>query len=372
MKNKNKNVSAKEIKAEFNIKEYPFGSPQSSNYNYDDCDNDDNDDDDDDANISDSNVMFEFIEPPNFVKVSPRANESVRIIYKKPASKKPSKPKLLNPTIVPKIESKIRWNILKCDLCSHSTSTKNSLENHMKVHIENGALYECQVCHKSFAKKSTLRNHESIHRASIDRILSQCNLCDKVLSSQASLNSHYNWFHSERVFSCDLCDSKKFATKGALKEHSKIHSNVKEHKCPICNKEYKTASTLTNHLDTHSNTEYKCSVCDLKLNTRRTLKQHEKVHSNVEQHKCPICSATFKRTKTFKEHLISHTKKRFYECEYCQKTFTNGSNLRKHLKEAHLKEMEEADLNNQQCGKKITKLPTLEDLLAMAENMVKA
>lgn len=101
------------------------------------------------------------------------------------------------------------------------------------------------------------------------------------------------------------CSSHSFQ-KGSLTEHMKTHSNVKQHVCPICNKEYKTASTLTNHIDTHSVTEYKCAICDLKLNSKRTLKQHEKVHSNLILHTCEICGAEFKRTKTYKVENCEH------------------------------------------------------------------
>lgn len=100
------------------------------------------------------------------------------------------------------------------------------------------------------------------------------------------------------------CSSHSFQ-KGSLTEHMKTHSNVKQHVCPICNKEYKTASTLTNHIDTHSVTEYKCAICDLKLNSKRTLKQHEKVHSNLILHTCEICGAEFKRTKTYKVEIVN-------------------------------------------------------------------
>lgn len=133
--------------------------------------------------------------------------------------------------------------------------------------------------------------------------------------------------------------------------------------CPICNKEYKTASTLSNHLDTHSNTVYTCTQCGMKLNSKRTLKQHQKVHSDIMEHVCKICGAEFKRTKAYKEHLVTHSNMRPYACEYCDKTFTNGPNCRKHTREKHAKELEKAEGKG---PRKIVKLPKIDELIEMS------
>ncbi|KAG5675721.1 hypothetical protein PVAND_005602 [Polypedilum vanderplanki] len=271
------------------------------------------------------------------------------------------KPKILNPTALPKIENKIRLDILKCDLCEHKTSTKTAMENHMELHIKNEKLYECTVCQKKFASNRTLKNHSAIHMG-VERKVYECSECLKILSSKTALNTHIKWHHSEHEFKCEIC-SKKLATKSSLTEHLKSHETTKHHKCPICSKKYKTASSLSNHLDIHSNIEYKCSICDLQLKSRRTLKQHEKVHSNVVLHKCEICGAEFKRTKTYKEHLITHTNMRPYKCDFCSKTFTNGPNCRKHIREVH-PELDQAESNDR---KKIVQLPKIDDLLQMTK-----
>lgn len=122
-----------------------------------------------------------------------------------------STPKLLNPTILPKIESKLRLELLTCDLCSHTTSTKTSLEKHMEIHIMNKKIFECQICHKKFAKKLILVNHEMTHKSSGDRKTFQCKECGKHLSNKSAVNSHMKWHHSEKEFKCHVC-SKDFAT----------------------------------------------------------------------------------------------------------------------------------------------------------------
>lgn len=152
--------------------------------------------------------------------------------------------------------------------------------------------------------------------------------------------------------------------KGSLKEHEKSHSEIKSHSCPICKKTYKTASTLSQHLDTHGETEYSCPQCSLRLNSKRTLKYHMLRHSDVIHFTCEVCNAQFKRSKAYKEHIISkHTKIRPYQCDWCQKSFANGANCRKHKKESHPRELAQAE----RCETKQTiRLPKVEELLLIS------
>lgn len=167
-----------------------------------------------------------------------------------------------------------------------------------------------------------------------------------------------NWQVVLRKFRFHLHQQKQ-----ALIVHQKVHSDVKVHDCPICQKSFKTASTLVQHIDTHGETEYHCNECDLRLNSKRTLRQHMIKHNDVIKHTCQMCNAQFKRTKTFKEHLISqHTEIRAYSCDWCSKTFSNGANCRKHKKDAHPKELSKADESE---SKKIVRLPKIGDLLTL-------
>jgi uncharacterized Zn-finger protein len=154
-----------------------------------------------------------------------------------------------------------------------------------------------------------------------------------------------------------------------MKEHKKTHDNVKNHVCSICGKSYKTASTLTQHMDTHNLTKYECQECGLELNTKRTLRQHMLKHSEIMKHVCEFCDSKFKRIKTFKEHLISiHTDIKAYQCEWCDRKFSIGANCRKHKKEKHSKNLEKADKNNEKSS---VELPSIEELLRICRERLK-
>lgn len=316
--------------------------------------------------------------------VEPRA-ELVRQTRSNKNSVEASSPKLLD-TTTKVIRNLSRIDLFSCDLCRHKSSTKVSIERHIKqIHMKHKGSttsFQCEICCKAFSKKSILQSHEKIHM--IDRPTFECQHCGKLLSSPTAVSNHIKWLHKDRRdYKCSTC-SKVFATvsftiqifrtffieylfdlqKGSLSEHEKIHSDYKGHACPICKKTYKTASILVQHLDTHGETEYHCTECGLRLNSKRTLRQHMLKHSDVVRHTCTICSAQFKRTKAYKEHLISlHTELKAYSCDWCEKTFANGANCRKHKKESHPKEVAEADKKK---VKKQVRLPRIDELLAMS------
>lgn len=139
------------------------------------------------------------------------------IVTRRTAKKDPpqvaaSAPILLNPTIHVKIRNIHRIELFKCDFCSHTNSTKLSMERHMKqIHLKKSAVsFQCETCSKAFAKKALLQNHQKIHMAV--RPTYDCQHCGKVLSSKTAVASHIKWLHKEqREFRCSSC-SKMFAT----------------------------------------------------------------------------------------------------------------------------------------------------------------
>lgn len=211
LKNKNKNVNLYDLKAKYKITDdqpevtakkrklsqsiqlLPVEIPPSQSF----------------EEIGDYSISFVEDPPTPFKIPKTTKNTSPQPLPTKSAEK--SQPKILNPTILPKIENKLRLELLLCDLCTHTTSTKLSLEKHMEVHLRNEMLFECKICLKKFAKRPILINHLLTHKLSSDRKTFQCKECGKHLSSQSAVNSHMKWHHQDREFICHVC-SKEFAT----------------------------------------------------------------------------------------------------------------------------------------------------------------
>lgn len=119
--------------------------------------------------------------------------------------------KILNPTIHSKITNVNCIERFSCDKCSHTTSTKLSIERHMQLHLKPSSnLFSCSTCQKTFAKRNILQAHEKIHL--IQRPTFDCPHCDKALSSKTAVANHIKWLHKKkREFECEKCH-KMFAT----------------------------------------------------------------------------------------------------------------------------------------------------------------
>lgn len=140
----------------------------------------------------------------SLIKVE-KQNQSIKISQLSPV-------KILNPTIRPKIVSNTPMNLFRCDACSHTCSTKSSLERHMKqIHLKSSSnSFACPHCLKTFAKKVVLQNHLKTHDE--NRTACSCPQCGKALSSQTAVANHIRWIHNEqREFKCGSC-GKMFAT----------------------------------------------------------------------------------------------------------------------------------------------------------------
>lgn len=55
---------------------------------------------------------------------------------------------------------------------------------------------------------------------------------------------------------------KKFSFRYLLSRHMKSHSKERPHKCTVCERGFKTLTSLQNHVNTHTGTKpYQCRSC---------------------------------------------------------------------------------------------------------------
>lgn len=164
--------------------------------------------------LTNNNSASNLSQSSPLTSTKPVARPTRRSIKKEQTQATKPGVKLLNPTIHVKIRNVTRLPLFKCDLCSHTTSTKASINRHVKqIHLNSNTsanAFKCQVCSKTFARKVILQNHEKIHMT--QRPTFDCVHCGKVLSSRTAVTSHIQWIHNERrSFQCSTC-SKLFAT----------------------------------------------------------------------------------------------------------------------------------------------------------------
>lgn len=59
---------------------------------------------------------------------------------------------------------------------------------------------------------------------------------------------------------CSDC-GKGFAYITNLRDHLKIHANIKEFQCPQCPQQCRTKRAMLLHMDVHNDNKYECQVC---------------------------------------------------------------------------------------------------------------
>uniref|UniRef100_A0A1I8FWV0 Zinc finger protein 362 n=1 Tax=Macrostomum lignano TaxID=282301 RepID=A0A1I8FWV0_9PLAT len=94
----------------------------------------------------------------------------------------------------------------------------------------------------------------------------------------------------------------------------------------------------------HLQHPYECLTCHKAFSRSYSLTTHMKIHSGVRDHRCPMCDKAYSRTDHLKRHIIhSHTpggapsapkppSAKNFICPACQKAFSDSSHLRRHMR----------------------------------------
>lgn len=122
---------------------------------------------------------------------------------------------------------------LSCKQCDKVYAHQQSLHNHTKKsHPESEKLsFLCSQCPKSFDSEKKLKVHEQVHMPDDKKMIHPCPYCEKRFTKSVNVQAHVRSIHQmERPFLCSDC-GKNFSTKGALKEHQIIHSDIYPYQC---------------------------------------------------------------------------------------------------------------------------------------------
>ena len=206
----------------------------------------------------------------------------------------------------------------KCDNCEKYFSSKQSLDNHQKIH-SNERPFSCEKCGKSFTNLASLQTHKKLHEE--QKNLIKCPHCDKSLNNASNLQRHIRSVHFElsdkKLHECQEC-GKVFKDPSAFKAHAKIHTGLRPFNCDTCGKKFLTAAQLRVHSRIHTGERpYACDKCEKKFVTKDNLKSHQ-MHKHVgvtytRNQLCSICGLSFIKPFDLKVHLLKHSGK-LYSC----------------------------------------------------------
>uniref|UniRef100_A0A1B0G8E0 C2H2-type domain-containing protein n=1 Tax=Glossina morsitans morsitans TaxID=37546 RepID=A0A1B0G8E0_GLOMM len=242
--------------------------------------------------------------------------------------------------LVEHIRLHIDPNTFKCEVCGKCATNSRNLKKHMReMHSDdkNERQFECNVCSKRFARKAILKAHMDIHATGNKDHL--CKVCGKGFVLLSRLRIHERSVH-DAIRVCDQC-GKKIAGKYALKQHLLEHSGIIKPtwSCDQCDAKLNSHYSLKRHKEIKHNdgsTLYICSECGKCSTSVHALRNHKKnVHQTIRKYKCNICDKAFKIALTLREHMASHTGEELYKCPHCPKTFKVSSNMHHHRKKFH-------------------------------------
>ncbi|KAK9506416.1 hypothetical protein O3M35_008364 [Rhynocoris fuscipes] len=248
----------------------------------------------------------------------------------------------------------------QCDRCGRTFSQKPRLMNHLKKHSDDFT-FKCQYCSKGYTVELNLMLHLRSHK---DKRPYLCNRCPASFLKTEDLQSHL-LFCLDKTFPCTKC-IKMFASSEKLEMHVSTHHMkdnneppIKKHECKVCEKRFRYAAELQNHLLSHDNNKsFHCDICNRAYKHKRHLnrhyrdshtnqssketKSHRKLENSIVCEKnsekksiCPICKKAVRRINV---HMISHSNVKGFSCGKCNAEFTLKHSLVRHIQRKHSNE----------------------------------
>eukprot|EP00057_Strongylocentrotus_purpuratus_P018485 XP_011672959.1 PREDICTED: zinc finger protein 37 [Strongylocentrotus purpuratus] len=172
-----------------------------------------------------------------------------------------------------------------CDQCGKWLANQYNLKVHeyRKHSSKEQMTVTCSACPYKCADKSILRDHIKQHHKSMlkNPIYHNCPHCDYVGHKRQSLEFHMRIHMEQRRFKCHLCPYAS-KTKNHLKIHMQTHDGFQSASCPDCNFKAASKKRLSEHImRRHLDVEpYLCKVCGWRTaysgNMWKHINQHKK------------------------------------------------------------------------------------------------
>ena len=235
-----------------------------------------------------------------------------------------------------------------CTICGMILYTQSRLARHSMKHLdEDMESTVCTYCNKVFENKTEVKEH--FYEAHINQKSWNCHLCDMKFVMKRQLGAHVRDNHSiETALTCEVCGQTLKNRKGALEEHMKIHLDIKDYECDVCQKRFRLKNKLTIHKQIHSDERnYVCSECGKSFKKYQNLFLHKRIHTGIKPYKCTMCDMRFFQPYMLKTHMVYHTGERNYHCRPCNLSYIGMDSLKKHNKRHHNSNKAEISYNTQ-------------------------
>ncbi|XP_044747481.1 zinc finger Y-chromosomal protein 1-like isoform X2 [Coccinella septempunctata] len=198
-----------------------------------------------------------------------------------------------------------------------------------------GTRIQCGSSSKNRNKKKVKSIHSNIKNH-------KCDLCDYVANRKWDLENHTNSVHLNiKKHECHLCDYVTSRNWDLQKHVNGVHLNIRKHKCHLCEFAASSKTVLDNHVKSvHLNIkDHKCNLCEFPSYENQKLDVPIKcVHLKIKENKCHLCDYDTSTKGSLRKHIESvHMRIKNHKCNLCEFAASTKSILDSHVKSVHLK-----------------------------------
>lgn len=169
---------------------------------------------------------------------------------------------------------------ITCLICNKGFYSLYEFNEHKNVHTAERP-YQCEVCGVDYSRRSSLILHRNRKHPEIYDSSKRCKICNQVCLTKETMEAHIK-IHVEgrKRFYCDIC-GKGLLTKVILKIHRRSHTGEKPFDCSYCGRAFSCKKNLSVHIRLHTGERpYSCKVCWKAYTKSSALKAHEKSHAS--------------------------------------------------------------------------------------------
>lgn len=195
--------------------------------------------------------------------------------------------------------------------------------------------FSCSLCILDFEDLTTFRDHF-------------------VRKHLSSLDCHPEYFHTELMHTCGICENSFKNLKDCLHH---IYFHQAEYKCMEndCDHVASSFSLLYFHLTRgHTPRIFECGHCTYETQNGNEMKEHQRGGCPARNIKCDFCGKRlekggkqfdrnkrkfgnflgklFYKKSTLSMHMRTHTNERRYPCNHCSKAFLQSNDLANHMR----------------------------------------
>lgn len=167
----------------------------------------------------------------------------------------------------------------------------------------------------------------------------ECQHCQYICLKMWQLRKHLKQTHDkEKKYACSFCD-KAFKQAYHLREHISTHTGERNYVCPICEKAFVRLSSHRRHVKSHDaapgqktkRTPFLCTVCGKSFPFSNGVQRHMRVHFGIKKYECQVCKRRFVQSTHLSVHMRTHTGEKPYICDICGDAFSLNCSLQKHM-----------------------------------------